>query len=91
MAGWEPVNGDDYERQSKTLISRTTAGIVLSFIFALFSCPVRPVIPSPYDSKLRIVFTKLNMVFWALVCPEVVSLGDKAVDRGRKDRKEVSW
>ena len=41
-------------------------------LFFTFWCCVRPDFPSPRDSKLRILSIKLNVIFWALVCPELV-------------------
>ena len=49
--------------------------VLLGIFFTLFTtfwCCVRPDFPSHRDSKLRILSTKLNIVFWALICPEVV-------------------
>ena len=49
--------------------------VLLCTFFTLFStfwCCVRPDFPSPRDSKLRILSMKLNVIFWALVCPELV-------------------
>jgi len=49
--------------------------ILVSIFFTLFTtfwCCVRPDFPSHLDSKLRILSIKLNIIFWASVCPEVV-------------------
>jgi len=49
--------------------------IPLSTLFSLFttiSCCIRPDFPSPNDSKLRILSTKLHIIFWVLLCPEMV-------------------
>jgi len=55
--------------------SRTLPAIIIGCLFSLFTCVwccSRPDFPSPYDSKLRILSTKLNIVFWVLVCPEAI-------------------
>ena len=49
--------------------------ILLTTLFTLFTtvlCCIRPDFPSLNDSKLRILSTKLHIVFWVLLCPEVV-------------------
>jgi len=49
--------------------------ILFSTLFTLFttvSCCVRPDSPSPNDSKLQILSTKLKIVFWVFLCPEAV-------------------
>ena len=49
--------------------------ILLGTFFTLFTtlwCCIRPDFPSHFDSKLRIFSTKLNIIFWALICPEAV-------------------
>jgi len=49
--------------------------ILLGIFFTLFStlwCSIRPDFPSHHDSNLRILSTKLNILFCALLCPEAV-------------------
>ena len=56
--------------------TRTTSSIVFSCLFTILACAwccIRPNIPSPYDSKLRILGTKLKILFWILVSPELVA------------------
>ena len=64
------------EAFNEPTMTRTTAGIAFSCLFTFFACAwccIRPNIPSPYDSKLRILSAKLNVLFWVLVCPELIA------------------
>ena len=56
--------------------TRTLSNLVFACLFTLLTCLwccIRPDVPSPQDSRLRILFTKLNIIFWVLVSPEMVA------------------
>jgi len=55
--------------------SRMVSNIVVSCLFTLLTsiwCCIRPDIPSPSESTLRVLRTKLNIVFWTLLSPELI-------------------
>lgn len=54
---------------------RTVSSLVLSCIFTLVLsiwCCVRPDFPSPRESKFEILKTRLHIVFWVFIAPELV-------------------
>jgi len=70
-----PLTGNLVARDDE-IHTRTLSSIVLTCLFTLLTCAwccVRPDIPSPHDSKRRILITKLNIIFWVLVSPEMVA------------------
>lgn len=56
--------------------TRSTSSIVFTCLFTFLLCAwccIRPNIPSPHDSKLRIWTTKLRILFYFFVSPELVA------------------
>ena len=64
------------QQQSVYLHQRTIWDIIWSCLVTIFSCAwvsVHPNIPGPDDSRIKKVFQRLELMFWSIICPELIT------------------